>query len=99
MISGLHLYRYKNMWRHMDGTLAHYTGQMPADYHVTPDCVLLRRNEIKKTGRDAAIWANVLCDLPPDTGIPVLEQRRKNSRQLLESNLSTNLFPKALFVE
>ena len=83
----------------MDGTIAHYTGKMPADYYGTPDCVLLRRNEITKTGRDAAAWANFLCDLPPDTGIPVLEQRSKNSRQLLESNLSTNLFPKALFVE
>ena len=83
----------------MDDTIAHYTGLMPAVDSVIPECAFLGRNRIRKTGRDDVILANFLCDLPPDTGIPVLEQRSKNSRQLLESNLSTNLFPKALFVE
>ena len=99
MINGLLMYRYKNMWRHMDDTIAHYTGLMPAVDSVIPECAVLGRNRIRKTGRDDVVLANFLCDLPPDTGIPVLEQRSKNSRQLLESNLSTNLFPKALFVE
>ena len=83
----------------MDDTIAHYTGLMPAVDSVIPECAVLGRNRIRKTGRDDVVLANFLCDLPPDTGIPVLEQRSKNSRQLLESNLSTNLFPKALFVE
>ena len=83
----------------MDDTIAHYTGLMPAVDSVIPECAFLGRNRIRKTGRDDVILANFLCDLPPDTGIPVLEQRSKNSRQLLEFNLSTNLFPKALFVE
>ena len=84
---------------HMDGTIAYNTGTMPADYSVIPDCALLARDQINKANRDVALVANFLCEFPADTGIAVPEQRVKNSRQLLESNLSTNLFPKALFVE
>ena len=84
---------------HMDGTIAYNTGTMPADYSVIPDCALLARDQINKASRDVALVANFLCELPADTGNAVPEQRGKNSRQRLESNLSTNLFPKALFVE
>ena len=83
----------------MDGTIAHYTGLMPADDSVIPECALLNRNEIKKASRDVALVANFLCELPADTGIEVLEQRSNNSSQMLISNLSTHLFPKAPFVE
>ena len=84
---------------HMDGTIAYYTGKMPADDSVIPDCALLARNQIEKASRDVALVANFLCELPADTGNAAPEQRGKNSRQRLESNLSTNLFPKRLFVE
>ena len=93
------MYRYKDMWRHMDGTIAHYTGLMLAGDIFIPECARLGRNQIDKVSRDDAFWTNFLCEFPADTGIAVPEQRVKNSRQLLESNLSTNLFPKALFVE
>ena len=87
------------MWRHIDGTIAHYTGLMPADDSVIPDCALLARHQINKASRDDALTANFLCELTAVSGVAVLEQRSNNSHQLLESNLSTNLFPKALFVE
>ena len=93
------MYRYKDMWRHMDGTIAHYTGLMPAADSVVPECALLFRNKIEKASRDDATVANFLCELPAVTGIAVLEQLSNNSSQMLISILSTQLFPKAPFVE
>ena len=90
----------------MDGTIAHYTGVMPPDDSIIPDCALLARQQIDKASRDDALPANFLCDLHAYSSTSVTEQRNTNSRQLLEYNIlqllepnsSTNRFPEARFV-
>ena len=78
------LYRYKNMWKHMDGTIAHYTGNMPAGQVAVPDCAFLEEDKITKYQRQKLYFASYLCEHPVTRNNTTTVTRRKRVIQLSE---------------
>ena len=78
------LYRYKNMWKHMDGTIAHYTGNMPAGQVAVPDCAFLEEDKITKYERHQPYFASYLCEHPVIRNNTTTATRRESVIQLSE---------------
>ena len=78
------LCRYKNMWKHMDGTIAHYTGNMPARRLAVPDCVFLEEDRITKYQRQKPHFASYLCEHPLTRNNTTSATRRESVIQLSE---------------
>ena len=62
--------RYKDMWRHLDGTIAHYTGPMFVDslsFESSVNCGALTPDGIFKLKRKKEYIAGYLCEYPTTT--------------------------------
>ena len=62
--------RYKDMWRHLDGTVAYFTGSWHARGMCTTDCAMMTSTGFYKTQRDQPDFASFLCELPPPLPSP-----------------------------
>ena len=72
------------MWKHMDGTIAHYTGSMPAGQVAVPDCVFLEKDKIGKCKRQKPDYGSYLCEYPAIRNNMTQAMRRKSVIQLSE---------------
>ena len=72
------------MWKHMDGTIAHYTGNMPAGHVAVPDCVFLEEDKIRKCKRQKPVYGSYLCEYPVIRNNMAQAMRRKSVIQLSE---------------
>ena len=72
------------MWKHMDGTIAHYTGNMPAGKVAVPDCAFLEGDKIGKCKRQYQYYASYLCEHPVIGNNTTPAIRRKSVIQLSE---------------
>ena len=81
-IHNAQLYRYKNMWKHIDGTIAHYTGNMPAGQVAIPNCAFLEADIITKYKRQKPYFASYLCEHPVIRNNTTPATRRKRVIQL-----------------
>ena len=72
------------MWKHMDGTIAHYTGNMPAGQVAVPDCVFLEEDKITKYKRLKPVYGSYLCEYPVTRNNTTTAIRRKSVIQLSE---------------
>ena len=72
------------MWKHMDGTIAHYTGNMPAGQVAVPNCAFLETDKITKYQRQKPYFASYLCELPVIRNNTTPATRRKRVIQLSE---------------